>query len=76
MAKKDVLLCLPTGGGKSLCYQLPGLAEKGVTIVVSPLIALIEDQLLALHNRGIKAIGLSSQMGSKQAAMLYKRMIF
>lgn len=73
MAKKDLLLCLPTGGGKSLCFQLPGLVEKGVTIVVSPLIALIEDQLNALHNRGIKAVGLSSQMGARQAALLYKR---
>ena len=52
---RDVLLVMPTGAGKSLCYQLPGLARAGTTLVISPLIALMEDQVSALQDRGIVA---------------------
>jgi len=52
---RDVLLVMPTGAGKSLCYQLPGLARAGTTLVLSPLIALMEDQVAALRERGIAA---------------------
>ena len=52
---KDVLLVMPTGAGKSLCFQVPGLARGGTTIVVSPLIALIEDQVEKLKQAGIAA---------------------
>ncbi|MFV2073266.1 MAG: RecQ family ATP-dependent DNA helicase [Thermoanaerobaculales bacterium] len=52
---RDVLLVMPTGAGKSLCYQLPGLARAGTTLVLSPLIALMEDQVSALQERGIAA---------------------
>ena len=57
---KDGLAVMPTGGGKSLCYQLPGLVKEGVTIVVSPLIALMKDQVDALLARGVKAAVINS----------------
>ncbi len=56
---RDVLALLPTGGGKSLCYQVPALAKKGICIVVSPLVALIQDQVDSLRTKGIKAIALT-----------------
>jgi ATP-dependent DNA helicase RecQ len=60
LAKEDILMILPTGGGKSLCYQLPTLLMEGVTVVVSPLLALMHDQVVALRANGISAAMLSS----------------
>lgn len=59
---KDVLALLPTGGGKSICYQVPGLARKGICLVVTPLIALMKDQVANLQKKGIPSVALHSGM--------------
>jgi ATP-dependent DNA helicase RecQ len=60
--RRDVLCVMPTGGGKSLCYQLPALVQPGVTLVVSPLIALMKDQVDSLVERGLRATYLNSTL--------------
>lgn len=62
---EDVLALLPTGGGKSICFQVPALAQEGVCVVVSPLIALMKDQVQNLQKRNIKAEALYSGMSKK-----------
>lgn len=70
MAGKDALVIMPTGGGKSLCYQIPALLRPGVAVVVSPLIALMQDQVSALHEVGVAAAYLnSSQSAEEQRAV-------
>jgi DNA topoisomerase-3 len=75
IAGDDVLLVMPTGAGKSLCYQLPGIALKGTTLVISPLIALMEDQVAALQDRGLAAERIHSgrpRTDSRRVCELYK----
>ena len=64
---QDVLVVMPTGGGKSLCFQLPALLQPGVTVVVSPLIALMQDQVAALQANDIAATFLNSSLGFAEA---------
>ena len=65
--KRDVLMILPTGGGKSLCYQLPTLLMSGITVVISPLLALMHDQVTALRANGIPAQMLSSMQSIEES---------
>ena len=66
LENRDLLIVMPTGGGKSLCFQLPALLKKGITIVVSPLIALMQDQVEALRDNGIAATFLNSSLNGHQ----------
>jgi ATP-dependent DNA helicase RecQ len=66
LANRDLLVVMPTGGGKSLCFQLPALLKQGVTIVVSPLIALMQDQVQQLANNGIPATFLNSSITTEE----------
>jgi ATP-dependent DNA helicase RecQ len=70
LAKRDTLVLMPTGGGKSLCYQLPALRFKGLTLVVSPLIALMKDQVDGLRANGVPAELLNSTLSSQEAAQV------
>ena len=63
---RDALCVMPTGAGKSICYQVPALIFKGITIVVSPLISLMKDQVNALTQNGIQAAYLNSSLTSAQ----------
>jgi ATP-dependent DNA helicase RecQ len=73
---EDTFVLLPTGGGKSLCFQIPALAKKGICIVISPLIALMKDQVQSLNNKGIKAMAITSGISYNQLDVLLDNCIY
>ena len=74
LGSRDSLVLQPTGGGKSLCYQIPALLMDGITLVVSPLIALMQDQVAALEVLGIDAAFLNSTLSYEQKKSIYARL--
>lgn len=73
---RDTLALMPTGGGKSICFQIPALLKPGICIVVSPLIALMKDQVENLKSRGIPAIAITSGMGKREVDLLLDNCIY
>ncbi|SEF64963.1 RecQ family ATP-dependent DNA helicase [Lachnospira multipara] len=71
LAKKDCLGIMPTGAGKSICYQVPALQLPGITIVISPLISLMKDQVFALNQAGIHAAYINSSLTERQISMAF-----
>ena len=76
LAGRDALALMPTGGGKSLCYQVPALVRPGVCVVVSPLIALMKDQVAALRKRGVRAAALFAGLSRREQEAVYDRAQF
>ncbi|MDB9806162.1 RecQ family ATP-dependent DNA helicase [Crocinitomicaceae bacterium] len=72
----DTLALLPTGGGKSICFQIPGIAREGMTIVVSPLIALMQDQVKSLKARGLNAQAIYSGMSYREIDILLDNAVY
>jgi len=75
LAGQDALVLMPTGGGKSLCYQIPALIRRGVGIVISPLIALMQDQVSALLQVGVKAAFLNSTLAQEDVRVIEQQLL-
>ena len=73
LAGSDAFVLMPTGSGKSLCYQIPSMVRDGVGVVISPLIALMHDQVTALRENGVRADGLNSSLPPQEAAQVEAR---
>ena len=76
MLGRDTLALLPTGGGKSICFQVPALVQEGICIVISPLIALMKDQIQNLRERGIQAVAIHAGMTYREIDILLDNCIF
>lgn len=74
IAGNDTLVFMPTGGGKSLTYQLPGIVREGITIVISPLISLMKDQLDKLNELGIRSVCINSTISSEEQSHIYEEL--
>ncbi len=76
LAGKDTLALLPTGGGKSICFQIPALMQDGVCIVISPLISLMKDQVLHLKSKGIKSVAITSGLSKNEVEVALDNCIY
>ena len=75
LSRRDALVLMPTGGGKSMCYQLPALMMQGTTVVISPLISLMRDQVEALRSNNIPAAALNSNNSETSNAIIRRECI-
>ena len=71
----DALVLMPTGGGKSLCYQIPALVRPGLAVVISPLIALMQDQVAALKEAGVRAEALNSSLDWREQDQFIEQLV-
>ena len=75
MRGQDALVVMPTGSGKSLCYQIPSMLRPGTGVVVSPLIALMDDQVLALRQLGVRAAALHSGLDETDSRGVWRSLL-